>query len=137
MNPVAGALTGWTQDQAAGRPMADVFTIINEETRLPADNPVATVIREGCVVGLANHTVLIARDSLEIPIDDSGAPIKDDAGTVIGVVMVFRDIERTRRRQQDLIRRSRSGSLRFGRDVGFRPDRKRPTLPEVLALRPR
>ena len=130
MNPVAQALTGWTQDQAAGRPMADVFTIINEETRLPADNPVATVIREGCVVGLANHTVLIARDGAEIPIDDSAAPIKDDAGTVIGVVMVFRDIGE-RRRQQDLIAEQKR-LAEFGRDVGFALTESA-TLPEVLA----
>ena len=67
MNPVAQALTGWSQDEAAGRRMEEVFAIINEQTRQPAENPVATVIREGRIVGLANHTVLVARDGTEGP----------------------------------------------------------------------
>lgn len=97
MNPVAERLTGWSQDEATGRPMEEVFRIINEQTRLPVEHPVARVIREGAIVGLANHTVLIAKDGAEIPIEDSAAPIRDVYGTVIGVVMVFRNVAMQRR----------------------------------------
>ncbi|HEU4438068.1 MAG TPA: CHASE3 domain-containing protein [Methylomirabilota bacterium] len=96
LNPVARALTRWS-GEAIGRPLEEVFRIVNEATREPAENPVAKVIRHGRVVGLANHTVLIARDGTELPIDDSGAPIRDSRGRIVGVVLVFRDI--TERRQ--------------------------------------
>ena len=92
MNPVAQSLTGWKQAEALERPLTDVFQIINAKTRDTVENPVVRVIREGTIVGLANHTRLIARDGREIPIDDSGAPIKDDAGNMLGVVLIFRDI---------------------------------------------
>ena len=92
MNPVAQSLTGWKQAEALGHPLTDVFQIINAKTRDTVENPVVRVIREGTIVGLANHTRLIARDGREIPIDDSGAPIKDDAGNLLGVVLIFRDI---------------------------------------------
>jgi|Deesub1362A_J573_1020465.scaffolds.fasta_scaffold00013_17 diguanylate cyclase (GGDEF)-like protein/PAS domain S-box-containing protein len=92
MNPVAESLTGWKQEEAIGKKLTEVFNIINEKTRALAENPVERVLREGVVVGLANHTVLIARDGREIPIDDSAAPIKDDKGNITGVVLVFRDI---------------------------------------------
>jgi PAS domain S-box-containing protein len=75
-----------------GRPLAESFVIINESTRRSAVNPVEQVIREGKVVGLANHTVLVRPDGTEIPIDDSAAPIHDKNGRLIGVVLVFRDI---------------------------------------------
>ena len=91
MNPVAQALTGWTSDDAVGRPMSEVFHIVNERTRQPAENPVEKVIREGVVVGLANHTILIDRNGHETPIEDSAAPIRDEGGRIVGVVMVFRD----------------------------------------------
>ncbi len=91
MNPVAEALTGWCQADAAGRPLDEVFRIFNEDTRQPVENPVQRVLREGTIVALANHTLLIARDGTERPIADSGAPIHDGAGAVIGVVLVFRD----------------------------------------------
>ena len=91
LNPVAEALTGWTQAEARGRPIEEVFRIINEETREAVASPVERVLREGVVVGLANHTLLIARDGAERPIADSGAPIRDDVGVVRGMVLVFRD----------------------------------------------
>jgi PAS domain S-box-containing protein len=92
MNPVAQALTGWTDAGARGRPIEDVFAIINEATRQPVENPVTKVRREGNIVGLANHTILISRDGREIPIADSAAPIKVAGGRVQGVVVVFRDV---------------------------------------------
>lgn len=95
LNPVAQALTGWDGD-AIGRPIEEVFRIVNEETRDPVENPVTRVLREGAVVGLANHTVLVGRDGHEIPIDDSGAPIHDGRGRLAGVVLVFRDITERR-----------------------------------------
>ena len=76
MNPVAESLTGWQGADAAGKALAEVFPIFNEETRNPVENPVDTVLRHGLVVGLANHTVLVRRDGSEVPIDDSAAPIK-------------------------------------------------------------
>ena len=99
LNPVAEVLTGWPQAEATGRPLAEVFHIINEETRQPVEDPAAKVLRLGIVVGLANHTVLLARDGREVPIDDCGAPIIDDRGSITGVVLVFRDT--TLRRQAE------------------------------------
>lgn len=90
MNPVAERLTGWTEADAQSQPLDDVFRIVNEDTRAAVENPVHRVLREGKVVGLANHTVLIAKDGIERPIADSGAPICDE-GAVAGVVLVFRD----------------------------------------------
>jgi PAS domain S-box-containing protein len=92
MNPVAEKLTGWTQAEARGRPFTDVFRIVHERTRAPADDPVARVLREGKAVTLANHTALLARDGTETPIADSAAPIRDADGSVRGVVLVFRDV---------------------------------------------
>ncbi len=97
MNPTAETLTGWGQGDAEGRPLDDVFRIVNEQTRRPVENPATRVLQEGVVVGLANHTVLIARDGKERPIDDSAAPIRGEKGRVVGCVLVFRDI--TERRQ--------------------------------------
>lgn len=100
MNPIAEQLTGWSQEEACGKDLTDVFPIINEETRNFVENPVVHVLREGVVVGLANHTLLINKDGHEIPIADSGAPIKNDSGEIIGVVMVFRDQSEERLAQQ-------------------------------------
>jgi PAS domain S-box-containing protein len=96
MNPVAEALTGWTVADAEGQPLTRVFHIVNEQTREPVEGPVEKVKRTGSVVGLANHTILIARDGKEIPIDDSGAPIHGDDGALNGIVLVFRDVEERR-----------------------------------------
>ncbi len=92
INSVAQELTGWSHSDARGQPLATVFTIVNQENRQQVANPVAKVLQNGVVVGLANHTLLIRRDGAEIPIDDSAAPIRDRQGQVIGVVLVFRDI---------------------------------------------
>ena len=92
MNGVAETLTGWRQAEALGRPLNDVFHIVNELTREPVENPALRALREGKVVGLANHTVLIARDGTEHPIDDSAAPIHDGTGAPVGAVFVFRDV---------------------------------------------
>ncbi|HEY9421286.1 MAG TPA: PAS domain S-box protein [Thermoanaerobaculia bacterium] len=100
LNGVAEALTGWTQAEAAGRPLPDVFRIVNEQTRQPAENPALHALREGVVVGLANHTILIARDGTEWPIDDSAAPMLDESGAPVGVVLVFRDVTERRRAEE-------------------------------------
>ena len=91
MNPVAVALTGWTLQEARGKRLSEVFQIFNEETRALVESPADRVLREGAVVGLANHTVLVARDGTERAIADSGAPIRDAQGSLRGVVLVFRD----------------------------------------------
>ncbi len=97
MNPVAVTLTGWEPQEANGQPLEQVFRIVNEETRQPVENPVGKVLREGTIVGLANHTILIAKDGRETPIDDSAAPVRDDDGLISGVVLVFRDVTEARR----------------------------------------
>lgn len=102
MNPVAEKLTGWSATEAVGKRLEDVFQIINEETRKHAEQPVRKVIDTGLVRGLANHTLLIARDGSELPIDDSAAPVWGEAGELVGVVMIFRDIM-ARRQTEHLI----------------------------------
>lgn len=99
VNPIAETLTGWSRDDARGRPLAEVFRIIREDTREPVASPVDRVIAEGVVVGLANHTILIRRDGTEIAIDDSAAPIRGKADALEGVVLVFRDVAAQRREQ--------------------------------------
>ncbi|GAB4482888.1 MAG: hypothetical protein Kow0088_25940 [Anaerolineales bacterium] len=100
MNPEAERLTGWGEREAQGKPLSEIFKIINEETRREVENPVDRVLREGVVVGLANHTLLISRSGEEIPIMDSGAPIRGDNGEIVGVVLVFRDQRREREAQR-------------------------------------
>jgi PAS domain S-box-containing protein len=100
LNGVAEFLTGWLEREAMGRPLAEVFQIVNERTREPGPNPALRALREGTVVGLANHTILIARDGTERPIDDSAAPIRDDSGTAVGAVLVFRDVTDRRRAEE-------------------------------------
>ena len=92
MNPVAETLTGWNLAQARGKPLAEIFCILREETREPVEGPAEKVRRLGRVVGLVNHTILVRRDGEELHIDDSGAPIRNDAGELTGIVLVFRDI---------------------------------------------
>ncbi|HNH89395.1 MAG TPA: EAL domain-containing protein [Thiobacillaceae bacterium] len=96
MNGVAEKLTGWQVQAATGLPVEQVVVLLGEDTREPAVNPISRCRAEGRVVGLANHTLLIARDGREYAIDDSAAPILDRNGTLIGVVMVFRDVTETR-----------------------------------------
>jgi PAS domain S-box-containing protein len=107
LNPVAEKLTGWSLADAIGRPLAEVFRIMNEQTRQPVENPADKVLRLGTVIGLANHTSLLSRDGRETPIDDCGSPILDARGAICGVVLVFRDAtERRRAENAAALRRS-------------------------------
>jgi PAS domain S-box-containing protein len=92
LNPVAEHLTRWSMAEATGRPVREVFDIVNEETRATVDDPASKVLQSGNIAGFANHTVLLKRGGGEVPIDDSGAPIRDEQGNILGVVLVFRDI---------------------------------------------
>jgi len=105
MNPIAEKLTGWSLSNAKGHPLSEVFNIINEKTRKKVESPVERVIREGGIVGLANHTILISKDGPEFPIDDSGAPIRNAKGDIAGVVLVFRDISESKE-AKDALRES-------------------------------
>lgn len=102
LNPVAESLTGWTQADAAGQPLEAVFKIVNQETRRTVESPTVRALRDGVVVGLANHTLLISKDGTERPIDDSAAPIRNERNEVAGVVLVFRDITERYRHEQEL-----------------------------------
>jgi len=102
LNPVAEALTGWSIEEARERPIGEIFRLINEQTRQPSEDPVALVLREGRPKILANHTALVTRKGLEIPIEDSASPILDAGGRVIGVVLVFHDVTEKRRAQEAL-----------------------------------
>ena len=99
-NPVAQSLTGWTQADSAGVPLEKIFEIVDEETRQPIENPASTALREGKVVGLANHTLLITKDGTEKSIGYTAAPIHDPNGQVVGVALVFRDVTERRRQEQ-------------------------------------
>jgi PAS domain S-box-containing protein len=109
MNAVAVTLTAWSEEEAQGQDCREVFHIVNESTRLETESPVTKVIRDGVISGLANHTILIARDGTEHHIDDSGSPIRNKEGILIGVVLIFRDVserrkgEKTRQQQQDIL----------------------------------
>jgi PAS domain S-box-containing protein len=100
MNGVAERLTGFSDGEARGRPLPEVFQIFSEETRELVESPVTKVLREGTVVGLANHTLLRTKQGAEIPIDDSGAPIRDESGVIYGVVLVFRDVTLEKRAEK-------------------------------------
>ncbi len=102
LNPMAEMMTGWKTAEASGQPLEKVFNIINEDTRKPARNPVDIVLRDGIVVGLANHTMLIGKDGTERSIEDSAAPIRDATGTISGAVMVFHDVTQRRRAEKAL-----------------------------------
>ena len=112
MNQVAESLTGWSQQEAEGRSLTEVFRIVNETTRQVVENPVAKVLREGGIVGLANHTLLIRKDGQEAAIDDSAAPIQGVNGELQGVVLVFRDVTEQRQiERQAAIQQSRQESM--------------------------
>ena len=106
INEVAESLTGWSHKDALGQPLERVFQILNEVTRKPVENPATRALRDGVVVGLANHTVLIKKDGNECPIDDSAAPIRDEHGYVSGCVLIFRDVS-----AQRLIERDKANQL--------------------------
>jgi PAS domain S-box-containing protein len=101
MNRVAESLTGWLETEALGRSLTDIFQIINEESRQPVENPTLRALSAVTIVGLANHTILIAKDGTEWPIDDSAAPIRGEQGEVLGVVLVFRDISERKRMESE------------------------------------
>jgi PAS domain S-box-containing protein len=111
MNPIAEYLTGWNETDAMGRPLMDVFQIVDEQTPEPCANPVDKVISTGQIVGLANHTLLLAKDGREFYIADSAAPILDIQGEIIGVVLVFRDTTERQRMEKELLKMEKLQSL--------------------------
>lgn len=118
MNPLAEQLTGWKEPDAIGCSIEQVFSIINEDSRLKVECPVQRILQEGVIVGLANHTVLISKIGGEIPIADSGAPIRDDYGNVAGVVLIFRD----QTAERAMLRQMHESRERFRRAVENIPD---------------
>jgi len=104
INPVAQSLTGWCHEDASDKPLAEVFNIINEQSREVVESPADIVMRTGKIVGLANHTILIRKDGKEIPIDDSAAPIKDEKGNISGIVLVFRDITERKQAEEERVK---------------------------------
>ena len=102
LNPVAETLTGWTAKEAEGRMLADVFHILEEQNRQPADDPVAHCIKEGKITSLTNHTVLVSRSGIEYAIENSAAPIRGKHGELLGVVLVFRDVTSARQLSRKL-----------------------------------
>lgn len=101
INPTAENLTGWKSEEIVGKPLEEIFKIINETTRAAVESPFAAVMRDGVTVGLANQTLLIARDGKEIPIEDSGAPIRGTDGKIVGVIIVFHDVTQRRRSERE------------------------------------
>jgi PAS domain S-box-containing protein len=129
MNPVAERLTAWGLPEATGRDLTEIFPIVNEVTRTTVENPVDRVIATGAVVGLANHTVLLARDRTELPIDDSAAPIRDEDGRMMGVVLVFHDV--TERRQGERERAALLAREQEARALAEQSERRYRTLAEA------
>ncbi|MDQ1835441.1 PAS domain-containing protein [Massilia scottii] len=111
LNPVAERMTGWLSGEALGRPLIQVFHIVNEETRHPTENPVAACLAQGKIVGLANNTVLISRNGDEFGIEDSAAPIRNRSGDVLGVVLVFHDVTEQRRLSGEMSYRATHDAL--------------------------
>ncbi|UCC16188.1 MAG: PAS domain S-box protein [Dehalococcoidales bacterium] len=105
MNPIAESLTAWNEKDAIGKPIKDVFNIFNEETGKKSAIPIERIMREGVILGLANHTVLIAKDGTKRSIDDSGAPIKDGEGKIVGTIIVFRDVTEKRQLEHEMTER--------------------------------
>ncbi len=129
LNRIAQSLTGWTEEAALGQDLKTVFPIVNEQTNIPAENPAARVLRGGTIVGLANHTILVARDGSRRPIDDSAAPIRDASGNVLGAVMVFRDVSERRKTEAACKRRPTRCHAEPSRQHGSggaRPRKSRP-----------
>ncbi len=112
LNPVASILTGWSKEEALGAPLESVFHIVNDQTREPVENPALRAMRDGAIVGLANHTLLISKDGTEKPIDDAGSPIRNAESQTIGSVLIFRDIT-----QRRLVEKEREGAGRVARQL--------------------
>jgi PAS domain S-box-containing protein len=138
LNPVAEGLTGWTQAEAQGKPIGEVFRIVREGSDTPAEIPIDKVLKTGRIVGLANHTELLTKDGRRIPIDDSAAPIKDKKGAIAGAVLVFRDItarrageialETAERRTREILESMKDAFVLFDRDwriIGLNPATER------------
>ncbi len=111
MNRVAETLTGWTNAQAQGKPSPEVFNIINEKTGEKCASPVQRVLQLGRIIGLANHTALIAKNGVVRPIADSGAPIRDKESNTVGVVIVFRDVSREKKMEEELLKNRKLDSI--------------------------
>ncbi|MBI4777703.1 PAS domain S-box protein [Candidatus Desantisbacteria bacterium] len=111
LNKVAEELTGWKECDAIGQPVSEIFYIINEYTRRRCENPVQKVLETGLIVGLANHTALISKDKQERVIADSGAPINDKNGSVIGVVLVFRDTTEKKKMEEAILKTERLSAI--------------------------
>ncbi|MEA2033969.1 MAG: PAS domain S-box protein [Euryarchaeota archaeon] len=118
LNPVAENLTGWSSKEARGRPLAEIFDIKNEYTSETVQNPVQRVLQEGLIIGLANHTLLFARDGTVWPIDDSGAPIRNKKGEITGAVLVFREISRRKEAEKNIL----AARERLEKTIEFLPD---------------
>jgi PAS domain S-box-containing protein len=116
LNAIAERLTGWSDAEAVGKTISDVFVIRNEKTELPVASPVETAIRQGVIVGLANHTILIDRNGRRIPIEDSASPIRDERQRLLGVVLVFRDV--THRRESENAIRGSEERLKLALEAG-------------------
>jgi len=129
VNEVARSILRYPLGELMGRPLDEVFRIVNEHTRLPVESPVAKVLREGQIVGMANHTILIAGDGTEVPLDDSGSPVRGPDGKIRGVVLVFRDV--TQRRAAEKLLEEQSGSLRESETV-FRTMAN--TIPQLVCM---
>ena len=107
LNPVAEKLTGWTTSEAKGRPLGDVFRIVSEQTREPLANPADRALAGRTTPDLESHTILIARDGRETPVDDSASPIRNSSGGISGAVIVLRDVANRRRQEHELAGRER------------------------------
>jgi PAS domain S-box-containing protein len=130
INPVAQEMVGWTEADAEGRPLMEVFRTINERTRLPSENPVVKVLRGESPAGLSDQDVLTSRDGRETPIDNRAAPIKDERGNFIGVVLAFRDITERKR-----IEKAREQSLRYEQEARHEADVARLRVEEASRLK--
>ena len=143
LNYVAEQLTGWKEKDAKNKLLENVFHIVNEDTRVRIENPVELVLKEGHVVGLANHTLLISKEGRETPIADSGSPIRDDKNEIIGVVLVFRDqteerasqklLQDSETRYRRLFEAARDGILILNAETGVIQD-VNPFLIEMLGF---
>ncbi len=111
LNPVAEALTGWSNSEAIGQPLEKVFHIVNEETGQTVESPIVQCLQEGCIVGLANHTVLINKTGSTIAIEDSAAPIRDRTEAILGGVLVFHDVSYKRNLMKELAHHAHHDAL--------------------------